>query len=124
MVSADAFCTTQPSLFVFVKVCRYPGPAILIGGCFIIFTATTICSVGSNACGFMNTPATILMFVAMLSPFACTREPFKTKLIFCDFHFWTPSLLCYTYCSDYANTCQCQKERDSSPFLFYGNLLL
>jgi hypothetical protein len=34
----------------------------------------------------VDTAATILMFVAMLSSFACAGEPFKTKLIFSDFH--------------------------------------
>jgi hypothetical protein len=34
----------------------------------------------------VDTAATILMFVAVLSSLACTGEPFKAKLIFCDFH--------------------------------------
>jgi hypothetical protein len=34
----------------------------------------------------VNAAATILMFVAMLSSLACAGEPFKTKLIFSDFH--------------------------------------
>ncbi len=55
-------------------------------GCTVVFTAATVGSVGHYPGGLVDTAATILMLVAMLSSFACAGEPFKTKLIFSDFH--------------------------------------
>ena len=52
----------------------------------IVFTAATVGSIGLYPSGLVDTAATVLMLVAMLSPFACAGEPFKTKLIFCEFH--------------------------------------
>lgn len=52
----------------------------------IVFTTTTVGSVGLYSSGLVDTAATILMFVAMLSSLAGAREPFKTKLIFSELH--------------------------------------
>jgi hypothetical protein len=34
----------------------------------------------------VNTPATILMFIAVLAALACARKPLVTELIFGNFH--------------------------------------
>ena len=52
----------------------------------IVFATAAVGSVGTDSGRLVDTAATILVFVAMLSPFACAGEPFKTELIFCEFH--------------------------------------
>ena len=52
----------------------------------VVFTTATVGPVGNYSSGLVDTAATVLMLVAMLSSFACAGEPFKTKLIFCEFH--------------------------------------
>ncbi len=69
-----------------MKMCNDTTATSHISHAAIVFAATTIGSVGNDSCGLVNTAATILMLVAMLSSLACAREPFKTKLIFSDFH--------------------------------------
>ena len=69
-----------------MKVCQYTATACDISGLTIVFTATTVGSVGGYPGRLVDTAATILVFVAMLSSFACAGEPFKSKLIFSDFH--------------------------------------
>ncbi len=71
---------------VLMKVRHYTTAAYTESCRTIIFAATTVGSVGNNSCGLVDTAATILVLVAMLSSLAGTREPFKTKLIFSDFH--------------------------------------
>ena len=71
---------------VLMEVCQHTATASHISSMTIVFAATTIGSVGGYPSGLVDAAATILMLVAMLSPFACAGEPFKTKLIFCDFH--------------------------------------
>ena len=71
---------------VLMEVCQHTATASHISSMTIVFAATTIGSVGGYSSGLVDAAATILMLVAMLSPFACAGEPFKTKLIFCDFH--------------------------------------
>lgn len=69
-----------------MKVCNHTTTTGAEGRCTIVFATATVGSVGSDSCWFVNTAATILMLVTMLSSLACAREPFKTKLIFSDFH--------------------------------------
>ena len=69
-----------------MEVCHYTATAYRESCCTIVFATATIGSVGTDSSGLVNTAATILMLVAMLSTFACAGEPFKTKLIFCEFH--------------------------------------
>jgi hypothetical protein len=52
----------------------------------IVFATATGSAIGSDTGNNVNTAATILMFVAVLATFACTRVPFKSKLIFGKFH--------------------------------------
>ena len=67
-------------------VCHYTAAASGQRGCTIVLTATTVGSVGGYSGGLVDTAATILVLVAMLSSLACAGEPFKAKLIVCDFH--------------------------------------
>ena len=52
----------------------------------VVFTTATVGPVGNYSSGLVNTAATILMLVAVLSSFACAGEPFKTELIFSKLH--------------------------------------
>ena len=69
-----------------MKMCHDTAAASAEGRCTIVFSTATHGSVGGNPCGLVDTAATILVFVAMLSSLACAREPFKTKLIFSELH--------------------------------------
>ena len=69
-----------------MKVCQHTATACDISSLTIVFAATTVGSVGRDSSGLVDAAATILVLVAMLSPFACAGEPFKSKLIFSDFH--------------------------------------
>ena len=69
-----------------MEMCQHTATASHIGRVTIIFTTAAVGSVGRYPGRFVDTAATILMLVAMLASFACAREPFKTKLIFGDFH--------------------------------------
>lgn len=52
----------------------------------IVFTTTTVGSVGLYSSGLVDAAATILVLVAVLPSLACAGEPFKTELIFCELH--------------------------------------
>ena len=69
-----------------MEVCHYTTAAHRESGCSIIFATATVGSVGSDSGGLVDTAATVLVLVAMLSSLACAREPFKTKLIFSESH--------------------------------------
>ena len=69
-----------------MEVCHYTTAAYCESGCSIIFATATVGSVGSDSGGLVDTAATVLVLVAMLSSLACAREPFKTKLIFSESH--------------------------------------
>lgn len=69
-----------------MKVSQHTATAHSISGGAIIFAATAVGSVGRYSGGLVDTAATVLVLVAVLTSFACAGEPFKTKLIFCDFH--------------------------------------
>ena len=86
MIRPDAFRPCLETWRVFVKVCNYTATTHRIGRGTIVFATATVGSVGRDSRGLVNTAATILMFVAMLSSLACAREPFKTELIFGDLH--------------------------------------
>lgn len=59
----------------------------------VIFSASTRSAVSSDACGEMNTTATVLMFVSVLSAFTSPGKPFKTKL--CFIHTYFPLMSTY-----------------------------
>jgi hypothetical protein len=86
VIGAYAFCSGSKSRSVLKEVRHYSTAAHCQCCCSVILTTATVGSVGSYSCGLVDTAATILMLVAMLSSFACAGEPFKTKLIFSDFH--------------------------------------
>ena len=67
-------------------MCHYSTAANTKSRCSIVFAIATVGSVGLDSSGLVDTAATVLVLVAMLSSFACAGEPFKTKLIFSDFH--------------------------------------
>lgn len=69
-----------------MKVRQYTTATSYISGVAVVFATAAVGSVGCYSGGLVDTAATILVFVAMLSSLACTGEPFKTKLIFCNFH--------------------------------------
>jgi hypothetical protein len=69
-----------------MKMCHHTATTSAERSGTIVFTTATVGSVGRYACGLVDAAATVLMFVAMLSSLACAGEPFKTKLIFSDFH--------------------------------------
>ena len=69
-----------------MEVCQHTATASHIGCMTIVFAAAAVGSVGRDPGGLVDTAATVLVLVAMLSSFACAGEPFKSKLIFCDFH--------------------------------------
>ena len=69
-----------------MKVRQHTAAACGICGLPIVFAAATVGSVGCDSRRLVDAAATILVLVAMLSPFACAGEPFKTKLVFSDFH--------------------------------------
>ena len=69
-----------------MKVCQHTATASHISSVAIVFAAATVGSVGRDSSGLVDAAATVLVLVAMLSPFACAGEPFKSKLIFSDFH--------------------------------------
>ena len=86
MIRPDAFRPCLETWRVFVKVCNYTATTHRIGRGTIVFATATVGSVGRDSRGLVNTAATILMLVAMLSSLACAGEPFKAELIFCEFH--------------------------------------
>jgi hypothetical protein len=69
-----------------MKMCHHTATTSAECSSTIVFTTATVGSVGRYSGRLVNAAATILMFVAMLSSLACAGEPFKTKLIFSDFH--------------------------------------
>jgi len=69
-----------------MEMCQHTATASHIGSMTIVFATAAVSSVGRDSGGLVDTAATILVLVAMLTPFACAGEPFKSKLIFCDFH--------------------------------------
>ena len=69
-----------------MEMSDYTATTHRIGRGTIVFATAAVGSIGRDSSGLVNTAATILMLVAMLSPFACAGEPFKSKLIFSDFH--------------------------------------
>ena len=69
-----------------MEMCQHTATASHIGRMTIVFATTAVGSVGGDSRGLVDTAATILVLVAVLSSLACTGEPFKTKLIWCDFH--------------------------------------
>jgi hypothetical protein len=86
VIGAYAFRASLESFGIFVKMCHYSTAAHTECRSSIVLATATVGSVGLDSSGLVDTTATILMFVAMLSSLACAREPFKTKLIFSDFH--------------------------------------
>ena len=69
-----------------MKMCHYSTAANTKSRCSIVLATATVGSVGTDPGRLVDTAATVLMLVAMLSSFACAREPFKTKLIFSESH--------------------------------------
>ena len=69
-----------------MEVCQHTATASHIGRMPIVFTAAAVGSVGRDPSGLVDTAATVLVLVAMLSSLACAGEPFKSKLIFCESH--------------------------------------
>jgi hypothetical protein len=86
VIGSDSFGASQSTFSITMKMCGHSAHAGGKGSSTIVFPTATVGAIGLNSCGLVNTAATVLMFVAMLATFAGAREPFETKLIFCDFH--------------------------------------
>jgi hypothetical protein len=86
VIGSNTLVTGLETRSIGVKVRQHTTATGHVSRMFIIFSTTTVGSVGRYSGRLVNTAATILMLVAVLSPFACTGEPFIAKLIFCDFH--------------------------------------
>jgi hypothetical protein len=69
-----------------MKMCYHTTATCTQCSSTIVLATATICSVGLYSSRLVYATAAVLMLVAMLSTFACAGEPFKTKLIFCEFH--------------------------------------
>ena len=86
VVCSDTFCSSLESRRVLMKVRHHTTAACAESCRTVVFATAAIGSVGNNSCGFVDTAATVLMLVAMLSSLARAREPFESELIFSDFH--------------------------------------
>ena len=86
VVRPDAFVSGLETWGILMKVCNHTATTHRIGRGTIVFATAAVGPVGGNTGGLVDAAATVLMLVAMLSPLACTGEPFKTELIFCEFH--------------------------------------
>lgn len=86
VIGTNTLWACLKSRCVAMKVSHYTTAASTESSSTIVFSTATVGAVGNNPCGHMNTAATILVLVAMLSSFACAGEPLKTELIFSDFH--------------------------------------
>ena len=86
VVRPDAFVSGLETWGILMEVCNHTATTSHQSSRTIVFTTAAVGSVGADSRGLVDTAATILMLVAMLSSLACTGEPFKAELIFCDFH--------------------------------------
>jgi hypothetical protein len=86
MIGSNALVSSLPAWSILMIVCHHATATHAQCCCSVVFTTATIGSVGSDSGGLVNTPATILMLVAMLSAFAGAGKPFKSKLIFSESH--------------------------------------
>ena len=86
VIGTDTFVTCLEPWCILMKVRQYTTTASSVCRLTIVLAATAIGSVGGDSGRLVDTAATILVLVAMLPPFACAGEPFKTKLVFSDFH--------------------------------------
>ena len=86
VICSDAFIAGLEAGCVLMKVRQHTATAYTVSSSSIVFATAAVGSVGRDSGGLVDAAATILMFVAMLSSLACAGEPFKTELIFSDFH--------------------------------------
>jgi hypothetical protein len=86
VIGAYSFCTSSKSRSVLMVMCHYSTAAHTECRSSIVLATATVGSVGLDSSGLVDTAATILMLVAVLSSLACAGEPFKTKLIFSKSH--------------------------------------
>lgn len=86
VVGPDAFASGSPTWSISVEMSNNSATTHRIGRGTIVFATATVGSVGRDSSGLVDTAATILVFVAVLSSLACAGEPFKAELIFCEFH--------------------------------------
>ena len=86
VICSNAFSSGLEAGCVGMKMRQHTATASGICCLPIVLAAATRGSVGCDSGGLVDAAATILVLVAMLSSLACAGEPFKTKLVFSDFH--------------------------------------
>ena len=86
VIGSNTFIAGAVSLDVLMKMLFDPGLTNRQCIFTIVLSTSAAGAIGLYTCRLVYASATVLMFVAMLATATGAREPFKSKLIFSDFH--------------------------------------